>query len=285
MLDQKLDELEYTLLNKAIFKHDQHEDFIKNLIHKTLKEISDDLDVYLHYISRFESILRKSELLSITVLMIIFEKSYTTLTQELELVPFDQSPIQFAEKLQDLSRFEKILEDRLSLDNTIQLSSFYLDLTSLHINEKKALTGYVLKVIQLRVEENSWKNEDIFDIWFLICIAKNAAEQSNSLDFFYLSLSPFIEKINISRLFQTARDFSQEIVISSFKNCMQHYGFYLYFKAFSSQSNPISSLIYINLCLISLIYSGVSVSIKFAKEIIIQCIIPHAAKFCAWSKS
>ena len=92
----------------------------------------------------------------------------------------------------------------------------------------------------------------------------------NSIELFYHIISSYLSRIATSSFFQSGRDITEEIIISSFNDNVPELGFFLAFKFYSNTKNLNAATLYGNICLTILSNAHKPISEKFATELIQQ---------------
>ena len=88
---------------------------------------------------------------------------------------------------------------------------------------------------------------------------------------FYFSAGMFLDRLNTSEYFQAARDFSEEIMISSFVDEIPEFGFLNSFRCYSSQGSVHAAILYANISLYCATLNGKkNIFDKFLLDIIGQ---------------
>ena len=267
-----IEKLEILLLNEHIYKKNSDEQEIIDLTSKILGYSFNSFNQYRENIISLTKIFDKTENTSIGYLIELFSKNYDFITKS--IVFEELSPFNSEQELNSVSQkiiFKKF-EDALKFNESIRLSQFKVDLSELSKNQKIGFLRVAIKIIQDKAENLVWTKDEIQNITIVLAIARNAAEQSDNLDLYYLTSGNFINRLNTSEHFQLARDYTEEFIVSSYAHNYPFYGFYLAFKNYSYQKNALQGLIYANLCFTSIKKECNKVNEKLVKELIWETI-------------
>ncbi|MEZ5082652.1 MAG: hypothetical protein R2750_04285, partial [Bacteroidales bacterium] len=242
------------------------------LIHyqQILEILGNDHIAYRKYFPQIVSILEQSQIKSISYSIGIYFELFNKLIAIKETEKLDTSLLEETISDKSYEKFRKLFEDSFKANNQIRISDFKLNTHDLTNQEIKEIASLLIDMLQ----DNSLDLDlsiDKGDILTLILpFLRNLLLAINNPGLFYFSCGIFIDMLEKSEFFQSARDFSEEILISSFNDDITEYGFFNSFRCYSNQGNVHAALLYANISMYCALNKKKPILTKYLQEIIWQ---------------
>lgn len=237
-----------------------------------LEILATDFETYRKFSPLILSTLEDNDRKSISYSLFIFFDLFEKLISQNNVYKLDQSVAKAEIADESNSKFLKLLEKSLKINNQLRISDFEFppnDLTELEIKE---IISLQISLIQESAKEIDWKEEQSDNIMLQLPILRHLLVRLNNPELFYFIIGIFIDRLNSSEFYQAARDVSEEIIISSFNDGYPQFGFFNAFRCYSTQGSTQASLLYANISMHLAIKNKQGVSDKYLQELIWQSI-------------
>ncbi len=237
-----------------------------------LEILSTDFNTYRKYSPLILSTLEENDKKSISYSLFIFFDLFEKLTSQSNVYKLDLSVTKAEITDESNSKFLKLLEKSLKINNQLRISDFEFppnDLTELEIKE---IISLQISIIEESSKEIDWKEEQSDNIMLQLPILRHLLVRIKNSELFYFIIGIFIDRLNSSEFYQAARDVSEEIIISSFNDGYPQFGFFNAFRCYSAQGSAQAALLYANIRMHLALKNNKGVSDKYLQELIWQSI-------------
>jgi hypothetical protein len=264
--------LHQMLVRSSINSNENNENEITKLLQAILTQMSKDYVSYRGAIAYLIDICEKNKDKSIIFLLHLYITNFEPTFESKEFLELVTPKVNL-EKINIRGVLAK-LSNQLSKNvkknknKKIKLLSSPIDVKGFSRKELNAVLDSTRILISDAATNIHWTIQDVTNNYFFLALARPAAIATQHLEFYYLIFGVFFDRLNTSQHYQKARDLSEEVLSSSFKDNLPEYGFYLSFRAFSTQSNPVPAMIYANLLLARINSHGTTINRKLMVEII-----------------
>ncbi|MES2862995.1 MAG: hypothetical protein V4666_02665 [Bacteroidota bacterium] len=209
---------------------------------------------------------------SISYSLYIFFDLFKQLTSSKEIIKLDQSVTNVKITDESNEKFLKLLEESLKINDRLRISEFEIvenDLTKIEIEE---IISLQISLIQESAKEIEWKQEQSDNIMLQLPILRYLLVGVNNSELFYFIVGIFIDRLNTSEFYQAARDVSEEILISSFKDGHPELGFLVAYRCYSAQGSAQVALLFANVSMNYALKNKKRITDKYLQELIWQSI-------------
>lgn len=241
-IEKQLQELNIKLhsINHNVGTYSDHE-IISNIL-EISNAIIIDYETYNKYISNFLNILEKSPETSISYLIHIYLELYDKIINSKKIrnakavaFSFDENSDTF---LMDLAKKE--IKDH----HRLRFSAILFTVDQYSKEQIEGMIGLSVSTVQKLLESTNWDLETINVIVIQLVLIRNLLASVNDKHTIYYLISDIIKNFSVSQHNQLSRDFSEEVVITSYIDQKIEYGFYNSFVSFSTSNSAIPGLTY-----------------------------------------
>lgn len=244
---------------------------LQDSISKILRAIIVDYETYSSSISKVIRALEWNKDLSRTILINNFLSLYNSIL-DLEFEKFNEDVLttDFEENI--AAKWAGNLEKSMYNNIQVRVSSFQYNTDGLEEIEKRQIVSMIRGVIQRRSTNMTWDNEVVNEVLLQLATARSLLDEVGESGHFYFLAGNVLDRYYTSQLHQNARDLAEELVFTSFRQGLPHWGFFMYFKCYSNSSSAISALVYGNMSMESALEFRGRLNTHYAKEIIWESI-------------
>lgn len=266
-IDKLIKDFDFKITSVSIKVDNHSRNELKSNMIEILNEIQKDYNEYILHVSQIIKILDRNKNISRGLLIDFYLECYNNL-QHIEFEAFNNKIL--TEDISDhtLSNWENHLDKSFNHDMQLRVSDFIFDSDGLDFTQKLEIISMIRGIIQKRSENLTWDEDIIYEVLVNLSVARSLLDETNNSSYFYFLASMVMDRYNTSQFYQLARDLSEELIITSYKQKIPYWGFYLSFKCYSNNSSVIAALFYANLSLLSAIDSKQLVNKNFLREII-----------------
>lgn len=272
MNKQVFEDFHSKLTSENLYDNNVFEKEITIHYFEILEILATDFETYRKFSPLILSTLEDNGRKSISYSLFIFFDLFEKLTSQSNVYKLDQSVAKVEITDESNSKFLKLLEKSLKINNQLRISDFEFppnDLTELEIKE---IISLQISLIQESAKEIDWKEEQSDDIMFQLPILRHLLVRLDNPELFYFIIGIFIDRLNSSEFYQVSRDVSEEIIISSFNDGYPQFGFFNAFRCYSAQGSAQAALLYANISMHLALKNKKGVSDKYLQELIWQSI-------------
>lgn len=183
---------------------------------------------------------------------------YTLLHQQFQVI-IGKPLLKVEDDLGEVKNLEAVADflfDTLELvvptPENYRLSSQILSPDLIPEDMRMTLLWLIIGLVQSDPQTNRWARDEIVGTIPFLSLGRQVSLIIYRLDLFYALLGTVIEKLNSSQMFQIAKDFGEESLITSFIDNRREWGYMTLFRAFNGQYNVSMALIYANACVASI---------------------------------
>lgn len=270
-MEDLLNRLNKYLLNESINGNKANESEILNSYYKILDSWINDYESYRKNIAFLLNIFERYDKHSLGYSLYIFFQLYKQSLKLPILNTFDSSIIDIEPSENSLKNLRLVFDRSLAYKENIRISNFKANTEGFSDTEIKEMINLLIDKLQHdSIEKFNWHIKQVDSTLFQLAYLRAFCIEVNEIELFYYIINIFIDRLTTSEFYQIARDLSEEILISSKKDNLNFYGFFISFRVYSNQANSQAALIYGNLCLNSISKFGYVYSNKFLFEIVWQ---------------
>ncbi len=266
-IDRLIEDFDFKMTSTSINAENYKRNELKSNMIEILNEMHRDYDRYILYISQIIKILDRNKNISRDILIDIYLECYNNL-QQIEFEAFDTKILTEDVNDNTLLNWERHLDKSFSSNIQLRVSDFIFDSDGLTYTEKLEIISMVRVIIQKKSENLIWDEDVIYEVLVNLSVARSLLDEIKNSSYFYFLASMVMDRYNTSQFYQNARDFSEELIITSYNQKIPYWGFYLSFKCYSNNSSAIAALFYANLSLLSVIDSKKLVNKDFLRTVI-----------------
>lgn len=232
-----------------------------------------DYESYRKYSSNLLNILELYFDYSLSCSVSIYENLYNKVINLPVKGVFNQEVVKIIPSESAIENIKQIVERSMVNVDRIRISDFQVYTDGFSDFQIKEIISLLIDKFQNDTVTNfHWDmklvDSTVFDFVFLRALCLRIGDP----ELFYYVTNMFIDRLFTSEYYQDSRNICEEILVSSIKDDYPFYGYFICFRVYSNQGNVQAALLYGNMCLISILELGVSISDKFHYEIIWQSI-------------
>jgi len=270
--DEIFDKFHRKLKTEFVYNINKFEYEILESYNQLLGILCIDYDTYRKYIPHMLYDVEHYGIKSLSYSMHIFLELFNKLIATKTISKIDLSV--FEEKITDhtYKKFIKLFEEKIKSSNRLRISEFAFDNHDLSNQEMKEIVSLIIDELQDSSRIINWKVEQADIIMMQMPFLRFFLNTLNNSELFYYSAGMFLDRLNTSEYFQAARDFSEELLISSFNDNVPEYGFFTAFRCYSNQKSVYAAILFANISLHCALNSGRPISNKYLQEVILQSI-------------
>ena len=271
-MDEKIfDEFHQKLTEETVSDTFAHEDGISKLYVEILDGMTIDYENYRYGISKILSSLEINNKHSVSYSIDLFFKLFNRLIEANKFREFDSELLDSIISVDELfGKIRPIFDETYSKHKELRISETYFDLKSLSKHEQEEIASTLVEKLQEDAKQLSWTKRMVEDTLMDLVFLRQLLNSTNHTDIFYFSVGNFIDRLSTSEFHQSGRDISEEIIISSFKDCCPEWGFFNMFRLNTHTGSIHSAILYANLSLTSILKNDPPYLDKFVFEIIWQ---------------
>ena len=227
-------------INHNVGAYSDHE-IISNIL-EISNAIIIDYETYNKYISNFLNILEISSETSISYLIHIYLELYDKIINSPKIKEVKAGAFSVDENsdsfLMDLA--EKEIKDY----HQLRFSAILFTVDQYSKEQIEGMVGLSVSTVQELLESTNWDLDTINVIVIQLVLIRNLLASVNDKHTIYYLISNIIKNFSVSQHNQLSRDFSEEVVITSYIDQKVEYGFYNSFVSFSTSHSAIPGLTY-----------------------------------------
>jgi hypothetical protein len=201
-----------------------------------------DYETYNKYIPNFLDILEKSPEASINYLIHIYLKLYHRIVKSKNIKEVNASSFS-VDKDSDKYLLD-LTEQELKEKQQLRFSAIQFSVDQHTKDQIEGMIGLAIRTIQKLLESTNWDLDDINVIVIQLVLLRNLLIAADDKHTIYFITANIIKNFSVSQHNQLSRDFSEEVVITSYIDQKAEYGFYNSFVSFSTSHSPIPALTY-----------------------------------------
>jgi hypothetical protein len=270
-LEEQLDKLREHILLETVNESNIYEAEILKTYQFVLDKWVDDYKSYRSFspniLHTFEKYFNKSFAYS----LFVYFQFYSQVLNLPIKNKFDKKIIDIEPTDKTVENFKIILESSLTKNAQLRISDFVLNTNGFSDNELKEVISLLIDQLQHKsIHSLSWDIKQVDSTVFDVVCLRALCIKVGETELFYHICNIFIDRLFTSEFHQEARDLCEEILISSFKDNLTEYGFFICFRVYSNQASVQAALLYGNLFLNALVRKKCIPSDRFQYEIIWQ---------------
>lgn len=272
MIEKVFEDFHTKLTSENLYNNNAFEKEITTHYYEILEILVTDFKTYRKFSPLILSTLEDNDRKSISYSLFVFFDLFEKLTKSNNVYKLDQSVTKAEITDESNSKFLKLLEESLKINNQLRISDFEFppnDLTELEIKE---IISLQISIIQESAKEIDWNEEQSDNIMLQLPILRHLLVKLNNPELFYFIIGIFIDRLNSSEFYQAARDVSEEIIISSFNDGYPQFGFFNAYRCYSGQGSAQAALLYANISMNFALKNKEGISDKYLQELIWQSI-------------
>jgi len=204
------------------------------------------------------------ESLSYTIRFFLDILNYTTAQEPFK--PFDESIVNenLPEGIEEV--YYEIIRKNLLENNQPRLSEFLTRFLPTDTQTLRGLMNLTIEIMHHNADVFSWNKDQIDNAFMAILFGRGIAKELGQLEFYYMGIGVFLERLVTSGQAQMARNICEECILTAYNDGIPEYGFYLSFKAYSVMSNVHGGLLYGSLYMTCLLGKQ-NINIKLIKQL------------------
>ena len=245
-----------------------HQAELAFLYRNIIELLSENYNTYRQFHPYFLSILETNNTSSIPFEVDYFIELFEKLIIKKDHKHFDISILDFVAKDETIEKYKNANNHSWQKNNQPRVSDFDFDFSDFSEDEKKEVVSIIIEKLQIESKILVWDQKMIESNLLLIIPLRSFLNSLDNIELFYQSIGLYSDRVASSEFFQSGRDFSEEILIASFKDKVPELGFLHAFRFYSTTKNVHAAFLYASICLSISIKK--QVSDKFVKEIIWQ---------------
>lgn len=184
---------------------------------------------------------------------------------------FDNSIMDIQPSKKSVENFGIILDSIMSKNSNLRISDVELNTKDFSTDEIKDVISLIIKNLQYSsIQSLSWNIKQVDSSMLDIVCLRALCIKVEETELFYFVSNLFMDRLVTSEFHQAARDLCEELLISSFKDNLIEYGYFICFRVYSNQASIQAALLYGNLFLNAILKKQTIPSNRFQFEIIWQ---------------
>jgi hypothetical protein len=272
------------ILQESAGNSNINEKAILSVYHSILKSWIDDYELYRKFVPYLLNTLEKYPDTAFPYsLKIYFDLYERVLTLSVKR-KFDPSIVDIVPQQSALNNFRRVLELKKEENSHLRISELTVDENPLTPKETKEIISLLINKLNSDSTQLIWDLKETGSTGFELAYLRAFCVSINEAELFYHAANIFLDRLFTSGLLQQARDLCEELLIASFKDKMNFYGYFMCFRVYSNQGNSQAAALYGNLFLNAVNTSNSISSTRFLFEIIWQTLkffrnshLPHFA--------
>lgn len=188
------------------------------------------------------------------------------------LTTLDRSLMDENVETETIDKFLKIYEQNLNLNTILRISEQSFSFDNLTNEEMREIASSLIHSLQSDSKSIEWSPEKGQQHMFQLVVLKSLLDLLGETKLFYFVVSMFLDRLNSSEYFQAARDVTEEIIITSFKDNCPELGFLCSYHCYSRQESIHAAILCANISLYAVIQNEKLLFDKYVQEIIWETI-------------
>lgn len=215
-IDKLIKDFDFKITSVSIKVDNHSRNELKSNMIEILNEIQKDYNEYILHVSQIIKILDRNKNISRGLLIDFYLECYNNL-QHIEFEAFNNKIL--TEDISDhtLSNWENHLDKSFNHDMQLRVSDFIFDSDGLDFTQKLEIISMIRGIIQKRSENLTWDEDIIYEVLVNLSVARSLLDETNNSSYFYFLASMVMDRYNTSQFYQLARDLSEELIITSYK--------------------------------------------------------------------
>lgn len=243
---------------------------LSQLFQKVCTEITVDHPTYRKFIGRFLYVLERNDQTSIVVLIDSFFIYYARVLEIKDFEELNEEILNGRVTAQVEEKFFKAYEQSITYGQGIRLSEFNFNKALLTQEDKLEIISYLDSVITEATNKLEWDNHTVQSVLMFLPALRDLLKDQGNTYLFFIITAMILDRFASSEYYQQARDFAEEIIITSYLDGRPYLGYFNSFRCYSNNSSVIPAMLYGNLSFASLLRKNTRVPQHFVKEIIWQ---------------
>ena len=248
MRDIEIDKLIQELNQKLLTIHHKvgvYPDFeLISLLKNIFKKISINYSTYFEYIPQLLSILEKSSSTSIAFLISIYFELYNTIIRNTNVNQVNPTTFDIAGE-PNIDKLTKLFEANFNEGPTgVRLSTTEINIDGFSKSEIEEIIGLSIDAIQHFLENLDWDSVIIDTVMMQLVVLRSLLISIGDYHTLFFITANIIKHFTVSQHQQLSRNFSEEIIITSYKDKKIEYGYFNSFVAYSTNNAAIPGLVY-----------------------------------------
>ncbi|MFS4474144.1 hypothetical protein [Chryseobacterium sp. T20] len=268
----KVNDFNQKLTDERLHNHNRHENELKGLYREIISSMATDYSEYRNHIPAFLQSLENNSENSVPYSIDLFFALYDKLLFSKNFRPFDLSVMDYKPDDHTLEMMEPILEASFQKKNKQRLSENNFDISTLSDDNKKRMATLVIHKLQNDAKQLNWNEDLVFSNISLSGFLRQILLSLDNAELFYHTVGLIVDRLSSSEHYQPGRDFTEEVLLSSYKDGIPEVGYFNSFRMYSNVGSIHASLIYINLCLACILKKKPPYSERLIREIIWQAL-------------
>lgn len=267
---------------KKFFDYKDTQEYYQDIINEytsLLDIISKDYSNYRKYLPHFISILEENDFYTIAHSINVLLPMLKHILKSNNIPALDISVLNSKFTKKTSKNFLQLFKKTIIKGKKIRISDFECDIKNYTEQDIREMISLLIHDIQKACEKTIISKQEFEDLILLFPFLRFFLKSINEFELFYYPCGTFLQRLHTSDYNQTARDFSEEILLSAYEDNLPMLGFLNSFVCYSIQTNIHLTLVYANLSLFVAIKEKKGISNKF-----VFGIIKHIMIFCRNNK-
>ena len=188
------------------------------------------------------------------------------------LTTLDRSLLDENVATETIDKFLEIYNKNLKPNQILRISEQNLSFENLTTKELREIASSYIHSLQSDSNSIEWSNEKGQQHMFQLVVLKGLLDKLGETTLFYFVVSMFLDRLNSSEYFQAARDVTEEIILTSYKDNCPELGFLCSYHCYSRQESIHAAIFSANIGLYVLIQNKRLLLDKYVQEIIWETI-------------
>lgn len=270
--DQLISIIHQKLKSDRINKSNNFDSGIANLYFECLKLVIKKHQDYRYIFPNLVNTLEVND--AIAYSLFIFFRLYD---EFLEIAPKDLPTLDRSlldENVADetIDKFLEIYKKNLKPNKILRISEQSFSFENLTNKELREIASSLIHSLQSDSKSIEWSNEKGQQHMFQLVALKALLDILGKTTLFYFVVSMFLDRLNSSEYFQAARDVTEEIILTSFKDNCPELGFLCSYHCYSRQESIHAAILSANISLYAVIQNKKLLLDKYVQEIIWETI-------------